>query len=205
MAKPETFIATLTEIANNSLGMIGYAEKDMLTDVDTDTGLIAEKMRRFLYQTIRTVIGQLRPEELIVRTTLTTPDDLTANLNYDWSYRYTLPDDYVGTLWYDETDHLVEGGYVYCNSADNYVFKYIKYSIDPSEWSGELIEVMRYRIAQSTCIPLTGSETKYEALLNEIKRVVEPICERIMSYGKKVPNNRRKRYRYSYTRGRVRL
>ena len=185
--------------------MIGYAEKDMLTDVATDTGLIADKVRRYLYQTVRTVIGRLRPEELLVRVTLTTPEDITDNLNYDWGYRYTLPDDYIGAIWYDETDHLIEGGYVYCDWPDDYVFKYIKYSIDPSEWSGELIEVMRYQVAQAFCISLTDNEVKYEALLNEIKRVVEPISERIMSYGKKVPNNRRQRFGFSYTRGRVRL
>ncbi len=203
MAKPPTFISTLTALANNSLGMLGFAEKDMMVDVATDAGVIAPKVRQFLYQTIRTVIGQLRPEELIVRETLTTPEDISSNANYDYAYRYTLPDDYIGTLWYDEDAHLVEGGYVYCNYPEEYVFRYIKYSIDPSEWSGELVEVMRYRIAQSICIPLTDNEVKNDALLNESKRVIEPICERIMSYGKKYPNNRYKRTGLSYTRGRI--
>jgi hypothetical protein len=205
MAAPPTFISTLTELANQSLGMIGIAQKDFLADVATDTGVIAEKVQLYIYTVIRTTIGQLRPEELISRVILATPaDDLTEDLEYDWGYRYTLPDDYVGTLWFDDgNDHLVEGGYVYCNVPENYIFNYIKYSIDPSEWSGELLEVMRYRISQAICIPITENEVKYEALLAEIKRVVEPTCERIMSYGKKVPNNRYQRFNLSRRRGRI--
>lgn len=203
MAKPESFISTLTELVNQSLGMIGIAKGDLLTDIDTDDSVIADKVRLYVYTVIRTVIGQLRPEELISRVVLTTPEDIAEDAEYDYSYRYTLPDDYIGTLWYDETDHLVEGGYVYNDYIDDYVFRYIKYSVAPSDWSGELLEVMRYRIAQAICIPITDNEVKYEALLSESKRVVEPICERIMSYGKKYPNTRYKRHSWSRIRGRI--
>ena len=201
MAKPATFISTLTELVNQSLGMIGYAEKDLLTDVALDTSVLAVKVRLYLYTVLRTVIGQLRPEELITRTILTTPEDITADARYDYGYRYVLPDDYIGTLWTDEENYTVESGYVYCDWPDDFNFGYIKYSIDPSEWSGELLEVMRYRIAQTICIPCTDNEVKYDALLTESKRVVEPICERIMSYGKKYPNSSYKRHTVSRLRG----
>lgn len=204
MAKPATFISTLTELVNQSLGMIGVGEQDLLSDVDTDTTVTANKVKLYLYTVIRTVIGQLRPEELVKRVTLTTPDDITEDLEYDYGYRYALPDDYIGTLWYDEDCHMVEGGYVYNDYIDDYVFRYIKYSIDPSEWSGELLEVMRYRIALAICIPITDNEVKYDALLTESKRVIEPISERIMSYGKKYPNSSYKQHTLSKLRGRSR-
>ena len=204
MAKPETFVSTLTELVNQSLSMIGVAQVDLLANLDTDTGPIAEKCRLFVYSTIRTIIGQLRPEELIWRVVLETPEgDITEDTQYDYGYRYLLPDDYIGALWSDVDTHRIESGHVYCNVIENYVFRYIKYSIDPAEWSGEVLEVMRYRIAQSICIPITDNEVKYEALLNEAKRVIEPICERIMSYGKIYPNNRYKRSVMSQIRGRI--
>ena len=203
MAAPATFVSTLTELANLSLGMCGVANKDFLTAIDTDTGIVADKVRLYIYQTVRETIGQIRPQELIGRVVLTTPEDITEDAQYDYGYRYTLPDDYVGTLWYDTDLHMVEGGYVYCNHQDDYVFRYIKYSIDPSEWSGEFLMIMRYRIAQSICIPITDNEVKYDALLNEIKRVVEPTSERIMSYGMKYKNPRQKRGSWSAMRGRI--
>lgn len=200
MAKPATFVSTLTEAANLSLAIIGEASKDLLVDIDTDTTKNSDWVRQFIYITIRDVQSEFRWDELITRVILTTPEDLTANDAYDWGYRYALPDDYLIPLWYDESDHEIESGYVYCNTEDDYRFHYVKYSIDPSEWSSHLLSVVKHRTAMAICVPITENETKYEALLTEYERIVLPRAERMSSYGKKVPNNRRKRSSWSRTR-----
>lgn len=201
MAKPATFVSTLTEVANLALSIIGEAPKDQLTDIDTDTGIIADSVRQFIYVTIRDLQSEFRWEELITRVILTTPDDLTANDAYTWGYRYTLPNDYLIPLWYDESNHEIEGGFVYCDTEDDYRFSYVKYSIDPVEWTSHLLSVVKHRTAMAICVPITENETKYEALLTEYERIVLPRAERMASYGKKVPNSRYKRLGWATTRG----
>lgn len=203
MAKPPTFTSTLTEVCNLSLAMIGSSPDQYLDDIDTDTGQIATVCRQFLYVTIRDVQSEFRWEELTSRVTLTTPQDITEDLNYKWGYRYLLPDDYLIPIWWDDSDHEIEAGYVYCNTEDNYVFNYIAYSILVDDWSSQLLITIKQRLAMALCLPLIEDDGKYEALLNEYERVILPRATRLSSYGKKVPNIRKRVGNWSRTRGRV--
>lgn len=202
MAKPPTFITTLTGIANISLSMLGEKFNTQLIDIATDTGDLAKLVNQFIYPAIRDVQFQFRWDELVTRVVLTSPDDMTGNPAYPWGYRYALPDDYLTPAWQDQVDYEIEGGFVYCNWSDNYVFPYHKYSIDPAEWTSGLLEVVKCRLAISLCMPLTENQIKYDNLLTELERIILPRDERVSSYGKKHPNSTYKQGNLSKVRGR---
>lgn len=203
MAKPPTFTSTLEEVANLALGMIGEAKKDYIEDLDTVDTVIGDAVLQHIYVVIRDVQSEFRWEELITRELLTTPEDITDNQAYDWAYRYALPDNYLMPLWYDETDHVIEGGYVYCDTPDDYRFHYVGYSIDPLVWSPQLLVTIKHRLAMALTVPLGDDAGTYTQLLTEYERIILPRAERLSSYAKVVPNKRRSRGRTASIRGRV--
>ncbi|RKX36323.1 MAG: hypothetical protein DRP64_18710 [Verrucomicrobia bacterium] len=205
MAKPATFVATLTEVGNLSLEAIGEAPKDFLTDAvfDDNTGTIAEIVQRHMYVVIREAQTDYKWDCLFKRAVLTTPEDITDNDEYLWDYRFTLPDDFLTGIFHDHYDYEIEGGFIYCNFETELRFSYVRYSIDPAEWPSTMLAVVISKLSMAICMPITENQVKYEKILTEFERVVLPRAQRVDALAKKYPRNRRKTMGYARSRGRV--
>jgi hypothetical protein len=207
MPTDPTFVSTLTEIANLALQRLGEPEQNLLTndDITLDDTVHAAVVRRLIYPVIRGAQTYYRWDVLFKSVTLTDPTDLTEDENYVWAYSYDLPDDFLAPLWTDEFEYEIEGNKIYCDIQDELVrFRYIRYSLDPSEWPQTLIDIVWYKLALALCMPITENDAKYNAIITEYRQVVLPEAERIDAYGKKQPNSRYKRLRYATARGRGR-
>lgn len=204
MAKPDTFLSTLTELANLALEDIGEAKKDFLTDstFDDNTGLIAEVVQRHMYVVIREAQTDYTWDVLLRPVVLDTPTDLTDDEAYVWGYRYELPDDFLRPTWDDSFDYEIENGFLYCNLMTEVRIKYHRYSIDPSEWPSTLLAVVRGKLGIAICMPITENEKKLESILTLFERIVLPRAQRVDALAKKQPNTRWRRQNYSKTRGR---
>jgi len=188
-----SFVDSLEEVANLALGKIG--EQASITDIDTDTGSVAETVRRFIYQVIREVQSEFRWGELTKSVLLAIP--MAEN---DDTYQYTMPSDYLRPASNRDQEYVIENGYLFTGEATDFPFKYIRYSEDPAEWSGLMVKCVYFRLALEICMPITENAQKYAALLEEYEKVVFPRACKVGSFDNENPRTRIARGTYGRLR-----
>lgn len=191
MAKPDTFAQDLTAIGNLALIGLGTDRSQLLTDLDTDTTDIAKTMRDVIYPVIRSLQTDYRMDELYTRVELTSPEDISEDDQYGWAYRYALPDDFLAPMIRNDYDFEIEGGYVYCDISETFIFPYQRYSIDPLEWSTQTTDMIVHKLKMELCMPLNENAAKYDRLLVEFENVIMPRSSRTASFNKQHPRKRR--------------
>lgn len=189
-----SFVDSLEEVVNLALGKIGESKR--IADLDSDTGVVADTVRTFLAQTIREVQSEFRWGELTASVELESP--MAEN---DDTYQYTLPSDYLRPASNRDQGYVIENGYLFTETAENFPFRYIRYSEDPAEWSGLLVKCVYFRLALEICMPLSENIQRYNALLEEYEKVVFPRARLVGSFDMESPRPRIARGRYSRTRG----
>ena len=189
----EKFVSTLEEIGDLAVRKIG--ESYQFVSLADDTGSTPDAVRAFIYQVIREVQSEFRWPELIASVELEIP----AAENED-TYQYNFPSDYLRPASNRDQGYLIENGYVFTNVSENFPFRYIRYSLDPSEWSGLLVKCIFFRLALEICMPVTENGNRYNALLNEYEAVVFPRAKMVASFDHENPKSRRARGGYSRTR-----
>jgi hypothetical protein len=190
------FVDTLEQVGDLALGKVG--EKKRLTNIETDTGNHAEVIRLFIHQVIREVQSEFRWSELTKSVELESP--IAEN---DDTYQYTLPSDFLRPASNRDQDYIIENGYLFTSVAENFPFRYIRYSENPAEWSGLMVKCVFFRLALEICMPLTENAQKYNSLLEEYEKVVFPRAKMVGSFDTENPRPRIARGRYSRTRGGV--
>lgn len=190
------FVDTLEQVGDLALGKVG--EKKRLTNIETDTGNHAEVIRLFIHQVIREVQSEFRWSELTKSVELESP--IAEN---DDTYQYTLPSDFLRPASNRDQDYVIENGYLFTSVAENFPFRYIRYSENPAEWSGLMVKCVFFRLALEICMPLTENAQKYNSLLEEYEKVVFPRAKMVGSFDTENPRPRIARGRYSRTRGGV--
>ena len=189
-----SFVDSLEDVANLAIGKIG--EKRTLSNIETDVGVVAEKVRLFIYQVMREVQSEFRWGELTASVLLASP--MAEN---DDTYQYTLPSDFLRPASNRDQEHVIENGYLFTGVSENFPFKYIRYSEDPAEWSGLLVKCIYFRLALEICMPLTENIQRYNGLLEEYEKLVFPRAQKVGSFDNENPRTRIARGRYSRTRG----
>jgi hypothetical protein len=192
MAYPTNWPSTLTDLANRVVSLLG--ENQTFSDITTDTTDNGVLILRVLYDTIRDTQSAFPWPELATFTNTLTQDTSFDNSDgaYPFSYRYSLPDDYLRPINEELYNYRIIGPYVYADVTSDLNFHYIKYDETVTNWSAALYRAVIYRTAMSVCLTITQSEQIYERLLAEYEKVVEPECYRIRSYSQEHPNTRRR-------------
>ena len=201
MAYPTNWPSTVTDLANRVMSLIG--EKLTTSDLSAETEFPWTLLSTVLYDTIRDTQTAFPWPELATYTNSLTIDSSFDNSDgaYPYSYRYSLPDDYLRPINEELYSYRIIGAYVYADVSSDLPFHYYKYSETVTAWSGSLYRAIIYRTALAVCMTITQSEKVYERLLAEYEKVVEPECFRVRSYSQEAPNTRRRnRGRYQAVR-----
>jgi len=162
-------MASLTDIANRALSLLGQAAIVSLNDKTPES----EEIRRVLPFVLDSVY-RMYPwnclSKRVVLAPLTTPPVST------YSYAYRLPSDCLRVLEVEMDSHTkyrVEGRDLLCNAADEVRLRYVQYTEDPNLLDGLLREVIAYYIAVSLCERITQSNNKADLMrrgFNEVLR-----------------------------------
>ena len=188
MARPTNWPATITDIANRVMVLIG--EIKLFSDIETDTTDNGRFIRTALYDAIRTAQSSFPWPELASLDVLATPDETFDNSDgaYELGYRYSLPDDYIRPINEDLYDYRVIGPFVYADIAADLNFHYQRYDETVSLWSGSLCDCVVYRTALASCLAVTQSEEQYRRIMAEYQQRVEPEAFRVSSVSREHPN-----------------
>jgi hypothetical protein len=188
MAIPANWPQDLTALANRAMQKIG--EPQVFTDIATDTTDNGITIQTCLYDVIRDAQTSFLWPELETLSVITTPDAaFTDTTAYDYSYRYSLPSDYLRPMNERLYDYRISGPYVYATVSSDLDFHYLKYSEDVTEWSPQLFKVILWRLSEEIVLPITMNEPKYAEIVIQRERA-EDEARRIASYNRKFPNRR---------------
>jgi len=198
---PANWPATLEDLANDTMDLLG--EDQQFTDLSTDTTDNGAILNRMIYRIIRESQAKFPWPELRALSTITTPDETFDNsgAEYNYSYRFALPSDYLRPFNAELYLYEIIGAYVYSNVSANLDFHYIKYSETVTEWSPQLYQVIMYQLAIASCLQITQNPQMKADLLSYFELNVLPEAKAIKSQSQRHPNQRR-RIQGNYSRSR---
>lgn len=162
-----------TSICNMSLARIGGVRINDYSD-NTETNKYAISCRLLYEQTAKSLMRshywRFARDRVQLSQDTVTPD-------FQWSYQYILPSDYLRIiLLYDGSDlpqgrtyvsYEIEGQRLLIDESEVYM-KYIKWVESPASWDPLFIEVMVLMLAQKLVIPLAGAGKEAQALKDNI-------------------------------------
>lgn len=164
--------ATEVSICSNASLLLGGNPINSLSE-DTDRARLASN----LFEPVRDYVLRRHPWNCAIRRVILSPDSLTATeeaQKFDWTFQFSLPDDYmrtlsVGLLGY-EVEYAVESRKLMSNDDPCYL-RYIWKNTNPATWDEMLVwgmtmsmkAVMAYPITQSTSL-----EQLVEAALKDV-------------------------------------
>lgn len=141
--------STLTDVANLSLASIGEV---LIENIDDQTE-VARSINRVLYESIRQTQLEIFWEDLIEvfePTKLTEPYPGTDMLN-----QYNMPTNFLDIVGLASGAHwFLSGGKLITEDPAPCV-TYKRYSEEPSEWSGYLMELVYRKVAANVAMHLT--------------------------------------------------
>lgn len=141
---------TLTDIANLALASLGERQ---ITNIDAD-GKTENLIRIQLYESIRQTQLEIFWEELIISVKPSkSPDEYEPANGYAI---YNLPNNFLDAVGLANSyaRWFLEGGKLITTDADP-LLSYKRYSEDPSEWSGYLVELVYKRLAMNIAMAVT--------------------------------------------------
>lgn len=141
--------STLTDVANLSLASIGEV---LIENIDDDTE-VSRSINRVLYESIRQTQLEIFWEDLIEvfePTKLTAPYPGSDVLN-----QYNMPSNFLDIVNLQSgADWFLSGGKLITEDPEP-VVTYKRYSEEPSEWSGYLMELIYRKVAANVAMPIT--------------------------------------------------
>ena len=140
---------TLTDIVNLSLSSLG---QNQITNIDAD-GKTENQLRPLLFEAIRQTQLEIMWQELVVSFSPSkSPDQYAPNEAYSV---YNLPTNFLDVLSLKSGAYwFLEGGKLITTDQDPFL-TYKKYSEEPSEWTGYLVEMVYKRLAFNASMAVT--------------------------------------------------
>lgn len=144
--------STLTDIVNLALASLGEKQ---ITNIDSD-GNTENLMRPLLYEAIRQTQLEIDWQELMVSMSPSQSND-----TYDRLAGYAifnLPSNFLDMQHIKSNAHwFLEMGKLITSDPSPYI-TYKKYSEEPSEWTGYLVEMIYKRLAFNSAMAVTQNE-----------------------------------------------
>jgi hypothetical protein len=141
--------STLTDVANLSLASIGEV---LIENIDDQTG-VSRAINRVLYESIRQTQLEIFWEDLIA---VFEPAQLTDPYpGSDELYQYNMPTTFLDVVNLKSGAHWFLSGGKLITDDPAPVVTYKRYSDEPSEWSGYLVELVYRRVAANVAMTLT--------------------------------------------------
>lgn len=102
----------------------------------------------------------------------------TTAPEYEYSYKYELPNDYIRTLnigenWYDEIDYEDEGGYLLTDEAGPLKLRYIFFQEQVTKFSSPFIIAFSLYLGGAMAYEVTGNATLKDILWKQADQVVQ--------------------------------
>jgi len=164
--------STLTDVANLSLASIGEV---LIENIDDQTE-VSRAINRVLYESIRQTQLEIFWEDLIE---VFEPTQLTETYpGSDVLFQYNMPTTFLDVIKLKSgADWFLSGGKLVTEDPAP-VVTYKRYSEEPSEWSGYLIELVYRRVAANVAMPLTqnpqitqmAAQTYQETMMKNLTR-----------------------------------
>lgn len=141
--------STLTDVANLALASIG---ERVIQNIDDETS-IARDIRRVLFESVRQTQLEIFWEEL---TEIIKPSQVTDRYPGDEEFfQYRLPNNFLDVVGLESNfAWFLSGGKLITKDPEP-LLTYKRYSVEVSEWSGYLVELIYRRVAANVAMPLT--------------------------------------------------
>ena len=162
-----------TSICNMSLARIG-AKRITSYEDSTDTDKAAIYCRLFYTQTVKSLMRSHLWRFARDRATLSQD---TSDPEFQWTYAYLLPSDFLRhILVYDGSDlpegrtyvsYELEGNRLLIDESSVYL-KYIKWVESPADWDVLFIETIILQLASKLVLPLAGGGKEAEVIKSDI-------------------------------------
>lgn len=188
---PANWPSTIEELANDTMDLLG--EDQLFTDLSTDTTDNGKIIKRMVYRIMREVQAEFPWPELRELATIDPPDATFENAGeYDYNYRYALPEDYLRPFNAERYNYEILGQFVYANITEDLDFHYIKYTETITDWSPQLYQTILHQLAIASCLQITQSKELKAELLSYYELKVLPGAKAIKSQSQRNPNQRRR-------------
>ena len=144
--------STLTDIVNLALASLGERQ---ITNIDAD-GKTENLMRPLLFEAVRQTQLEIDWQELMV--SMSPSQSSTEYVRLAGYTIYNLPTNFLDMQHIKSNAHwFLEMGKLITTDPQPYI-TYKKYSEEPSEWSGYLVEMIYKRLASNASMAVTQNE-----------------------------------------------
>jgi hypothetical protein len=162
--------ATDVSICSNALLLLGQSSINTLAE---------SPIAQNLWPSVRETVQRSHPWNCCIRRRILAPD--VTPPEFDWSYRFPLPEDWLRTLQVGETgreiDYQSEGSFLLANDPALYL-RYVAANEDVASWDTLLVNAATYGMAAALAYPVTSSaslanvmEQKLQQALREARTV----------------------------------
>lgn len=168
-------MATDVSICSNALLMLGDRAISSLTPSDPTQATDAVTLCANIYPQVRDSVLRAHPWNCAVKRVVLAPDTLTpveaANL-FDYTYRFSIPDDWLRTLQVGKlnegVDYQIEGRKILCNESVFYIVYVFRNTIEGT-YDSMLVQCMTLAMKAALAYAITKSTSMAEACQVELK------------------------------------
>ena len=167
--------STLTDIANLALAAIG---EPAINNINDDSS-VSNQVRSVLFEGIRQVQLLIEWPELRVtmKPTLDHYDEDTG------LYHYNLPTNFLDVIDGGD-DWQIDGKKLACSTVELTLI-YKRYTSEPTEWGGNMTELIHKRISCMVVMPITQNVQLYQIHTEQFERARGVIVTRAQNRGRK--------------------
>lgn len=157
--------ATDVSICSNALLLLGQSSINTLAESS-----LAEN----LWPQVRESVQRAHPWNCCIRRRLLAPDAMAPE--FDWGYRFLLPEDWLRTLQVGESgreiEYQSEGRYLL---ADVTVLplRYVAANTDVASWDPLLVNAATYGMAAALAYPVTSSASLAEVMERKLQQALQ--------------------------------
>lgn len=157
-------MASKTDIANRALSKLG---EQRVSNVDTDNSKAA-KVIRYMFDIVRDEMIAKYPWNFAIERAQIAKDSASPAWGFD--NRYALPVDFLSLLEIKgKPKYKIEGRYIVTNDNSPIFIRYIKRVVNTGDFDPVFVETFSSRLAYEGCEEITQSNTKKEALWQELQ------------------------------------
>lgn len=172
-------MATDVSICSNALLMLGDNAISSLAPTDPTQATDAVTLCANLYPQVREWVLRKHSWNCAVKRVVLSPDVLTpveqANV-FDYTYRFSIPDDWLRTLQVGQkdqgVDYQMEGRKFLCDEAVFYLVYVFNNKVE-STFDSLLVEVLTMYMKAALAYPITKSTSMRDSCLLELERVLK--------------------------------
>lgn len=156
--------ATDVSICSNALLLLGQKPINTLAESS-----LAEN----LWPSVRETVQRSHPWNCCIRRRVLAPDVVAPE--FDWSYRFLLPEDWLRTLQVGESgremDYQSEGRYLLANETALRL-RYVAANEDVASWDTLLVNAATYGMAAALAYPVTSSASLAQVMEQKLQQAL---------------------------------